>query len=316
MHRLEVELRQLHASGALDDSTLQRALEIDSGHAFSVHGELRLVLYSAVAMLATGAGWLLKDNYLRIGPLALCALIALAAAACYATAVRAHLRSQSRTQAGDYLLLLGALLLSADVGYAEYQFRWLGDHWSLHLLLLAAWHGATAYLFDSRLLLSLSLSSLAAWFGISMRLPDFLGLRRGTFAFGSRALCCAGLMALWYMLDSRAGWRRSFATVLRHFALNVACWGALCWCFDPDWRWAGLALLALVVAPAIRHGLRTRDELQLVFATLYGAVGACTLAAVLSHDPLMAMSMILAIALGTATLLWSWHARMRDGAPT
>ena len=316
MHRLDAELRRLHAGGELDDAAFERALAIDSGRSFSVHGELRLLLYAAVAMLATGAGWLLKDNYLRIGPLALCALIAAAAAACYATAVRTLLRSQARSQAGDYLLLLGALLLSADVGYAEYQFRWLGDHWSLHLLLLAAWHGVTAYAFDSRLLLSLSLGSLAAWFGISTRLPDFLAMRRGAFGFGLRALGCAGIMALWCVLDWRAGVRRSFPPVLRHFALNVACWGALCWCFDPAWRWAGLLVLALIVAPAIRHGLRIRDELQLVFATLYGAVGACALAAILSHDPFTAMAMILGIAVGTATLLWNWHARLRDGAPT
>jgi hypothetical protein len=39
-----------------------------------------------------------------------------------AAAIRTRSRGETRSLGGDYLLLLGALTLSADVGYAESQF--------------------------------------------------------------------------------------------------------------------------------------------------------------------------------------------------
>jgi hypothetical protein len=123
---------------------------------FSLFGELRAASYIAVALVTTGVGIVIKNNADRIGPMTIIAVLLIAAAACYAWAWR-----PSRSIAGDYVLLLGALLVSAALGYAESQFHLLGPNWSRHLLILALFHIATAYLCDSRLVLGAGLAALA-----------------------------------------------------------------------------------------------------------------------------------------------------------
>src|SRR5207249_3365023 len=141
---------------------------------FSLFGELRAASWLAVALVTTGVGIVIKNNADRIGPLTIVAALLIAAAACYAFALtsRRRLAGATRTIVVDYVLLLGALLVSAAVGYAESQFHLLGPNWSRHLLFLALFHISTAYLTDSRLVLSAGLAALAAWFGAEMRTFD------------------------------------------------------------------------------------------------------------------------------------------------
>src|SRR5882672_1092013 len=169
MVRFETELQELRVAGVLDEVTAQRALALDRGAIFSLFEEFRVAMYAAVTLISVGLGLLLKRNLERIGPVTLLVAILVAAAACYATALRSRRRDVPRTVVGDYLLLLGALLLSAAAGYAESQFHWFGDQWARQLLILALAHGVAAYYFDSRLVLSLALTAFAAWFGIEPR---------------------------------------------------------------------------------------------------------------------------------------------------
>ncbi len=130
MLSLESEYRELHAVGAIDDAAASRGIAAESGKVFSVAQELRVVIYSAVAAITTGIGIILNANLQRIGPTSLIIGLAVAATGCYAPAIRARLRHATRSTVADYLLLLGALIVSADLGYAESQFHWLGPHWS------------------------------------------------------------------------------------------------------------------------------------------------------------------------------------------
>src|SRR5277367_5960196 len=113
MHSLEPECLELRAAGVIDESVALQACALERGGIFSVFQELRFLLYAAVAAITAGLGLVLKENLDRIGPLALMAMLALAAAACYATALRTRMRGKTRTIGGDYLLLLGALIVSA-----------------------------------------------------------------------------------------------------------------------------------------------------------------------------------------------------------
>lgn len=72
----------------------------------------------------------------------------------------------------DYMLLLGVLLAGADLAYVEVRFTPLGAHWAWHLLIVAVLTGLAAFRFDSRVVFSLSLTTFAAWRGVSVA---FLG---------------------------------------------------------------------------------------------------------------------------------------------
>jgi hypothetical protein len=139
---------------------------------------LRLLLYGGVLLAATGLGLFLKENHDRLGPVVLAAVVGTAILACLAYVIRrAPAFSWNATEsphvAVDYLLLLAMLLLAADLAYVETQFRWLGPNWAYHLLIVAILYFVAAYRFDSRAVLTLSLTSFAAWRGVEVGMPFF-----------------------------------------------------------------------------------------------------------------------------------------------
>ena len=314
MHTLEAECRELAAAGVVDEGAASLAVALERGEIFPVYGEIRLVLYGAVLAITSGLGIVLKDNIDRIGPVSLIVGVGIVAAACYASAVRTRLRGETRSIGGDYVLLLGALIVSADLGYAESQFHWLGSHWSWYLLVLAAIHAVTAYALSSRLVLSVSLASLAGWFGVSAQ-PEMLF--RPDVALGRTgvsALLCAGLILLWREVHRRADGTAEFREVFEHFAANVAFWGALALTFAPGTRLAGTVALLAIGAVSIGKGLRDREEAFAVYGVGYTALGLCVLAAELSGDGLLAALLGLGIVTAAVIALWRLHALIKPAA--
>lgn len=313
MHTLEPELRALHAEGAIDDAAAARALARDRGQVFSLHAELRTALYAGVLLVMSGVGIILARNIERIGPLGIVLALALAAAACALPAVRAKRAGRALTTAGEYLLLLAALLVSADLGYAERQFALLGPQWSWHLLLLALVHAAIAHAFASPLVLAASLTALAGWFGVS-GLPGEV-LQQSALELGARALACAAVIAAWRHADRRARPDSRFGDVFDHFAVNLASWGAIAWCAEWPWLAAGLPVLAALTYASVRHGLRTGREVFLVYGTLYAAIGICT--AVLQHirGTTPSLAFVLIVVCVAASALWWLRRRLRETNP-
>ncbi len=315
MHTLEAEYRELHQAGVVDGVTASRAIALDDGSLFPVFGELRFALYAAVAAITTGVGMLFKANIERIGPWTLIGGLGLAAAGCYGAAIRSRLRGEARSIGGDYVLLLGALILSADLGYAESQFHWLGPQWSWHLLILAGWHAATAYALNSRLVLSVALTSLAAWFGVDARAETLFRDGSSLRHSGCEALLCSALIVAWRTAHRRLRGVAEFDEVFDHFAANVAFWGALALSFGADTRAAGTLLLLAIAAVAIGKGLRNRQEPFVVYGVGYTALGLCVLEAQLLRDGLATAVFGLATVVLAVVLLWRLHAQLKPDSP-
>jgi hypothetical protein len=313
VHSLESELRELHSAGVIDDATASRAVALDSGSVFSVFEELRATMYAAVALIVAGLGILVKNNLDRIGPLTLSVMLALAGAACYVGAIRTRLRGEERSVGGDYLLLLGALIVSVDLGYGESQFHWLGADWSQHLLLLAVLHAVTAYALDSPLVLSVALTSLAGWLGVERTFGNVFGAGL-TADLGLRALICAGVILGWYAAVRRFSGKRRFDEVFEHFGANLAFWGALAWCFNDPLRLPGVLLLAALGAFSILKGLRAVQETFVVYGVVYTAFGVSVVLAWLMRDPFPRALAALIVLIAAAVLLWKLHERLKERA--
>lgn len=163
---------KLVEAGALPPEGAPRLLRVARGELVSVHGELRALLYLGVLLVTGGVGLLVKENLDRIGPLAIAVALGLAAAVALVWVVRVappfSWREVPSPNLGfDYILLLGVLLAAADLAYVEVKFTPLGASWTWHLLIVAALTALAAFRFDSRVVFSLSLSSFAAWRGVS-----------------------------------------------------------------------------------------------------------------------------------------------------
>ena len=299
----------------LDDATASRAVALDRGEVFSLHGELRATLYAGVLLIIAGVGAILARNLDHLGPLAITLAIALAASACVLPAVRGRLAGRALGVAADYLLLLAVLLASADLAYAERQFTLLGPLWSWHLLLLAVVGAAIAYVFGSALVVAAALTALAGWFGVGGPVGDAFHLVSTTPALGGRALACAAVIIAWRFADRH--WRPGtrFSEVFDHFAANLAFWGSLAWCLEWPWLAAGLPLLAALAYASIRRGLETGREAFLVYGVGYAALGVCFVVVPRLDGTTATMASVLLVVCVAASVLWQLRRRLREPLP-
>lgn len=205
-------LRQKEILSPAQSATFLRVARRDL---VSVRSELRALLYVGVLLAVSGVGLFLKENQDRIGPVAIALLLAAAAGGCLVFVFRrsppfSWNASEESHVAADYLLLLAVLLFASDLAYLETRFRFLGPNWPYHLLVVSIVAFAVAYRFDSRVVLSLGLSSFAAWRGLSTRLPLESHGSGHPGEVRANALACAALFLAAAFVSFRANRKAHF----------------------------------------------------------------------------------------------------------
>jgi hypothetical protein len=216
-------VERLHGQQVLSAAQADLFCRVARRELVSVHRELRFLLYAGILVTMAGVGLLVKENYERIGPLAIAAALTLAAAACLAWVHRkappfSWGESPSPHLAFEYLLLLGVLLLGADLAYVEAQFTPLGSAWPWHLLIVSVVSAVLAVRYDSRVVFSVALSTFAAWRGVSV------ALREGSFWSGAgeeaslraNAIGCGVFFLLLGAMLRREGRKPHFEPVAVH----------------------------------------------------------------------------------------------------
>jgi hypothetical protein len=312
MHDLSPELKQLTIEAPAEEARTA-AVRLERREIFSVHRELLVMLYAGVATIVAGVGFLIKANLDRVGPLALLSGILLASMLCYAVALRARRKGRDRRLGEDYVLLLGALVFSAAIGYAEVKFHLLGAVWSRHLLLLAIWHLAAAYFFRSRLVLSVALTAFATWLGVELQFGALFETSNRWMNAGPRALFCAIVFyvgsRLHLMEDPKSG--SGFRDVYRQFAVNFGFWGALALGADGATRWIGALVLLGLALLSGRLGLAERRESYLIYAVGYSTIGLIWLEALLFRDLGLTSTIGLITVIGAVALLFSLRSKLK-----
>ena len=209
-------------AGVLPAEAAPRLLRVARGELVSVRAELRAILYLGVLLVTGGVGLLVKENLDRIGPLAIAVGLGLAALAALGWVVRiappfSWDEAPSPHLGFDYLLLLGVLLAAADLAYVEVHFTPLGEHWAWHLLIVALLTALAAFRFDSRVVFSLSLSTFAAWRGVSVaHLGQGFLWSRVEDALRWNAIACGCLFAVLGFVLARTGRKAHFEPVATH----------------------------------------------------------------------------------------------------
>ena len=307
MLTFEREISALEVDGRLDAATAARLRVIERREIFSVYPELRALSWAGVMLVVTGVGVLVGKNLDRIGPVSLAMAIALASAVCYAYALWRQKAARS-SLVDDYVLLLGALLLSADLGYIETQFELLGQGWPRYLLLLTMVHGAGAYLFRSRALLALSISALASWIGIEQRLTrtiDQVLFHHAETAM--RMYACAAIVLAWRVIDQRVRAARDFERVFDHFVANFALLGSLVLVFDAPFRLAGAILTLAVAGAVVSYGMRRGSEAFVLYAYAYAVVAVDVLVVTRLRSPTLGLLFLVVSTIAAIVGLFALH---------
>jgi hypothetical protein len=244
------------------------------GEPFSLFLELNILLYGGVVAFVAGLGWTVTTWSQQLGSVLVLALLSAILVACFWYCFsRAPAFSPAETPAPnpvfDYVLYLGSLVWCVELAYLENRFHVLSGQWDLYLLATAAFFFLLAYRFDNRFVLSLALSSLAGWFGLTIsRWPSHQDASYRQYAL----LYCLVIGAGGVLLQRR-GLKPHFLGTYLNVAANVLFWALLSGVFNPQGH--GLWFLALLIAcgASLAWGLTRRQFAFVAYAAVYGYVG-------------------------------------------
>jgi len=259
----EPELTDARDDGALTPATAARLIAMQRREVFSLFAEVRTLAWIGAMLVAAGVGVLISNHIKEIGPLTIAIVLAAAAAGCYAWA---WMRRERASLVDDSILLLGAMLVSADAGWIESQWHIAGTN---SLIILAIIHAGGAYRYKSRALLSLAIGALAGWLGIDRRI-DIVFSRDADLAF--RAFICAAILLLWREADRRTRAKSEFTPVFDHAAVTLAFIGALILTANSETRTFGLLVTLVLACASAYYAFRSNVEAFLLYAVLYATL--------------------------------------------
>jgi hypothetical protein len=249
---------------------------------FSVFLELNVLLYAGILAFVAGLGWTVSTWSQQLGDvLVLTILSAMLAGCLWYCFSRAPAWSPgeipSPSLVFDYVLYLGSLVWSVELAYIETRFHMLSGQWDLYLLVTAGLFFFLAYRFDNRIVLSLALSSLAGWFGLTI--SHWPSHQDATYR--QYAILYSLIVGVAAAILQRRGLKPHFLGTYLNIAANVLFWALLSGVFNRQGYVVWFLALLAVCAGSLAWGLKRRQFSFVAYAAVYGYVGV---SAVLIRD--------------------------------
>ena len=284
-------LADLRARGLLPPAQAAAIAEADVARPFSLHYELRALLYLGITLLAGGLGVLIYQNINSIGHGVIILVIAALTAACFAYAARHRAPftwgvAPSTSVGADYLLLLGCLLFVVLEGYAQHQYGVFGNRFGLATVVPALVFVPLAYWFDHRGVLAMGLTALASWVGLTvaplevLQNNDFWNEHIRVAAIGlGLVLMAAGFYSEYR--GRKAHFAFTYLLLGSNLALAALATSAVSDAFreQPATGLGGTVLMLGLCAGLFWYARRTQSYWFLVLAAGYAYFAACYLLA-------------------------------------
>ena len=247
---------------------------------FSVHWDLRSLLYVGILLLSTSIGILVYKNIETIGHDVLLIIISVLTVACFIYCFKKangykHTKINAATIWQDYILLTGCLLLLTLFGYAQFQYNIFGSRWGLVLFIPMILLFLAAYYFDHLGVLSLAITNLAAWAGVAIT-PSailqqndfneerimFTGLALGAFLVG------LSILSKWKNIKTH------FSFTYQNFGIHLFFISLLAILFTYEGIYLLILLaLALMAFVFYKMAIREGSSYFLVVTLLYSYIG-------------------------------------------
>ncbi|CAL1519887.1 DUF2157 domain-containing protein [Chitinophaga sp. MM2321] len=271
---------KLHREGLITDASADKINTAETNRLFSLHWEIKSLLYLGVVLLSTGLGILVYKNIDTIGHQAILLMIALITAGCFVYCYKksdpfSWQKVNSPNSFFDYALLLGCLTFVTFIGYLQFQYNAFGTAYGLATFIPMVVLFFSAYYFDHMGVLSMAITNLAAWLGISVTPLHVLSGND----FNEYSIIYTG-MALGIALIG-AGELTRLKALKKHFSFYyhnfgthiffIACIAAV---ISSERAYAAWFLLLAVVAYVIfRQAMREHSFYFVLITVLYAYVG-------------------------------------------
>jgi len=271
-------LDQWKESGAISSEQHAYLAGLSRHEPFSIFFELNVLLYAGVLAFIAGLGWTVTTWSRQLGDVLVLAMLSLLLAAsfwyCFSRAAAwSRAETPSPNLIFDYVLYLGSLVWSVELVYLENRFHILSGQWDDYLLVTAVLYLLLAYRFDNRFVLSLGLSSLAGWFGLTIsQWPSRQDADYRPYAI-LYSLTAGAAGAILH----RFGLKPHFLSTYLNIAANLLFWALLSGVFQSHGY--GVWLLALLVAcgASLAWGLARRQFSFVAYAAVYPYIGVSSI---------------------------------------
>jgi len=271
-------LEQWKGQGMISPEQHAHLASLSRGEPFSLFLELNVLLYAGVLAFVAGLGWTVSTWSQQLGDVLVLTILSTVLAACFWYCFsRAPAWVPAETPAPspifDYVLYLGSFIWSLELAYLENRFHVLSGQVDLYLLATAGLFFFLAYRFDNRFVLSLALSTLAGWFGLTIsHWPSHQDA-----AYRQYALLYCLLVGIAGTLLQRRGLKPHFFGTYLNIVANVLFWALLSGVFNRQGY--GVWLLALIIAcgASLAWGLARRQFAFVAYAAVYGYVGVSSM---------------------------------------
>ena len=284
-------LEQWKEQGAISPEQYAHLASFARREPFSLYLELNALLYAGVLAFVAGLGWTVTTWSKQLGDVLVLTVLSIILGACFWYCFsRASAWSPAEVPAPnpffDYVLYLGSLVWCVELAYLENRLHVLSGQWDHYLLATAVLYFFLAYRFDNRFVLSLGLSSLAGWFGLTIsRWPS-----HPEAAYRQYALLYCLSVGVGGALLQRRGLKPHFSGTYRNIVANILFWAVLSGVFERQGY--GLWVLALLIAcgASLAWGLTRREFAFVAYAAVYGYVGVSWLLLRSFHDTTTVLS--------------------------
>jgi hypothetical protein len=260
--------------GAISTEQQAHLASLSRGEPVSLSLELNLLLYAGVLAFVAGLGWTISTWSKQLGDVLVLTILSIILTAsfwyCFS---RAPAWSAAETAAPtpifDYVLYLGSLVWCVELAYLENRFHVLSGQWDLYLLATALLFFFLAYRFDNRFVLSLALSSLAGWFGLTIsHWPSHQDA-----AYRQYALLYCLLIGVAGAILQRLQLKPHFFATYLNVAANVLFWALLSGVFAAEDHGIWFAGLLIACGASLAWGLKRRQFAFVAYAAVYGYIG-------------------------------------------
>jgi hypothetical protein len=269
---------QWKQQGAISPEQHAHLAGLVRGEPFSLFLELNVLLYAGVVAFVAGLGWTITTWSRQLGDILVLTILSAILAACFwycFSRAREWSRAEtlSPTPIFDYVLYLGSLTWSVELAYIEDRFHVLTGQWDLYLAATAALFFFLAYRFDNRFVLSLALSSLAGWFGLTI--SHWPSHQDATYRQYALLYCL--LVGCGGALLHRRGLKAHFLGTYLNIVANVLFWTLLSGVFEAKDYGAWFLALLLACGASLAWGLTRRQFVFVAYAAVYGYVGVSSI---------------------------------------
>lgn len=271
-------LQNLQEKGIISPEQSNVISKYEKAKIFSLHYELRTLLYLGITLLTGGLGVLIYQNLDTIGHGFIVALIAITTLACFGFAFwkREDLtweEVKNPHHFSDFVLLLGCTSFLILEGYLQFQYDLFGSKYGLVTFFPAILFFFCAYFFDHRGVLSMAITAFASWVGVNI--APFKVLEKNDFSapnFVFTAIVLGLVLSVIGLISEHKNLKKHFSFTYLLLGSNLTLIAALTGMISYG-NWFIYAIITLVLSVGLFfYARKTQSYIFLLMGTIYGYI--------------------------------------------